>query len=187
MIEFRPTEISAVIEVLPPRYGDNRGWFSEVYKRTAFADAGLDIDWVQDNQSFSGPVGTVRGLHFQVPPVAQDKLVRVLTGSIFDVAVDLRRGSATYGKWVGRTLTAKTGNQLLIPIGFAHCFMTLEPNTHVLYKVSAQWSKEHEGAIRWDDPAIGIDWPDTGNVPTLSEKDRKAPLFAETGIFFAVE
>lgn len=187
MIEFRPTEISAVIEVLPPRYGDSRGWFSEVYKRTAFADAGLDIDWVQDNQSFSGPVGTVRGLHFQVPPVAQDKLVRVLTGSIFDVAVDLRGGSATYGKWVGRTLTAKTDNQLLIPIGFAHCFMTLEPDTHVLYKVSARWSKEHEGAIRWDDPAIGIDWPDTGNAPTISEKDRKAPLFAETDIFFAVE
>lgn len=179
MTEFRRTELDAVIEVVPPRYGDNRGWFSEVYKRTAFAGTGLDIDWVQDNQSFSAPAGTVRGLHFQVPPVAQDKLVRVLAGSIFDVAVDLRRDSTTYGKWVGRTLTAEAGNQLLVPIGFAHCFMTLEPDTQVLYKVSAPWSKEHEGAIRWDDPAIGIDWPDTGHAPTLSDKDREAPLLAE--------
>ncbi|ANY18933.1 dTDP-4-dehydrorhamnose 3,5-epimerase [Tsuneonella dongtanensis] len=187
MTSFKPTEIPAVVEIVPQRFGDHRGWFSEVYKRPEHAQAGYAIDWMQDNQSFSAPAGTVRGLHFQVPPVAQDKLVRVLSGAVFDVAVDLRRGSPTYGKWVGRELTAEAGNQLLVPVGFAHCFMTLVPDTHVLYKVSAPWSKDHEGAIRWDDPSIGIDWPVLDVPPTLSDKDRDAPLLADFDSPFVYE
>lgn len=187
MSEFRPTEIPGVVEVVPPKYGDHRGFFSEVYKRPAFEAAGIAIDWMQDNQSFSAPAGTVRGLHFQVPPVAQDKLVRVLRGAIYDVAVDIRRGSPTFGKWVARELSADAWNQLLVPVGFAHCFMTLVPDTEVLYKVSAPWSPEHERALKWDDPMLAIDWPDLGVTPTLSDKDRVAPLLAEFDTPFAFE
>lgn len=171
--------IPDLVEVKPRKYRDSRGYFSEVYKRSAFEGAGLTVDWVQDNQSLSTALGTVRGLHYQAPPYAQVKLVRVLRGAIYDVAVDIRRGSPTYGHWVGLTLSADEWNQLLIPIGFAHCFMTIERNTEVLYKVSAPYSKDHEGAIRWNDPAIGIDWPDPGAEPTLSEKDKVAPLLAD--------
>ena len=179
MTDFRPLAIQGVVEITPPKFGDHRGFFSETFKRSDFDAAGLAIDWVQDNQSFSAPAGTVRGLHFQAPPVAQDKLVRVLRGAVFDVAVDIRRGSPTYGKWVGVELSAEKWNQLLVPIGFAHCFMTLQPDTEVLYKVSDRYSKDHEGAIRWDDPTLAIGWPDVGTVPTLSDKDRDAPLFAD--------
>ena len=151
----------------------------------------IDLDWIQDNQSFSAAVGTVRGLHFQVPPVGQDKLVRVLRGAIYDVAVDIRKGSPTYGKWVGVELSAEKWNQLLVPIGFAHCFMTIQPDTEVLYKVSGPYSKEHEGAIRWNDPALGIDWPDTkekfGVEPTLSDKDEVAPFLADFDSPFSCE
>ena len=179
MTAFVRHAIPEVIEVTPPKYGDHRGFFSEVFKRSAFEAEGIDIDWIQDNQSFSAQVGTVRGLHFQVPPVAQDKLVRVLRGAVYDVALDIRKGSPTYGHHVGVTLSADKWNQLLVPVGFAHCFMTIEPDTEVLYKVSGPYSKEHEGAIRWNDPALGIDWPDVGVEPTLSEKDVDAPLFAD--------
>lgn len=178
-MEFRQTEIAGVVEIVPRRFGDDRGWFSEVYRESAFVDAGIDVDWVQDNQSMSVQAGTVRGLHLQVPPLAQAKLVRVLFGAIFDVAVDVRRGAPTYGRWVARVLSADAGHQLLVPTGFAHGFMTLEANTQVHYKVSAPYSKEHERAIRWDDPAIGIDWPDTGRAPTLSGKDNDAPPMAD--------
>lgn len=178
MTEFRRLPIPDVVEIIPPKYGDARGFFSEVYKRSAFAEQGIDIDWVQDNQSLSALVGTVRGLHFQAPPMEQGKLVRVLRGAIFDVAVDLRRSSATYGRWVGLELSAERWNQVLIPVGFAHGFMTLQPDTEVLYKVNAPWSAEHEGAILWNDPAMGIEWPDVGVEPTLSDKDRAAPPLA---------
>lgn len=178
MTEFRRLAIPDVIEIIPAKRGDARGFFSEVYKRSALAEQGLEIDWVQDNQSLSAQVGTVRGLHYQTLPVAQDKLVRVLRGAIFDVAVDLRRSSATYGQWVGVELSADRWNQLLVPIGFAHGFMTLTPDTEVFYKVSAPWSAQHEGALLWNDPDIGIDWPNVGVEPTLSDKDRVAPAFA---------
>lgn len=178
-MQFLPTEIPDVIEIVPPRHGDHRGFFSETYTRPAFEAAGLDIDWMQDNQSLSAPAGTVRGLHFQVPPVAQAKLVRVLRGAIYDVALDIRRGSPSYGRWAARELSAEKWNQLLVPAGFAHCFMTLVSDTEVLYKVNAPWSEEHERAIRWDDPALGIPWPDLGVAPTLSDKDRDAPLLAQ--------
>jgi len=184
---FRRLAIPEVVEITPARFGDHRGWFSEVYKDSAFENEGIAIDWTQDNQSFSAQAGTVRGLHFQTPPFAQDKLVRVLRGAIFDVAVDIRKGSPTYGHWVGAELLAGQLNQLLVPIGFAHCFMTLTRDTEVLYKVSAPYSKAHEGAIRWNDPALGIDWPELGAEPVLSEKDLEAPLLADFDSPFVYE
>lgn len=179
MTQFRRLAIPEVIEITPPRFGDHRGYFSEVFKRSAFEAEGIHIDWIQDNQSMSAQIGTVRGLHFQVPPVAQDKLIRVLQGSVFDVAVDIRKGSPTYGQWVGVELTAEKGNQLLVPIGFAHCFMTTSPDTVVMYKVSAPYSKEHEGAIRWNDPDLVIEWPAIAGQPVLSDKDEVAPFLKD--------
>lgn len=187
MTAFRPTAIPAVIEVIPPKFGDHRGFFSETFKRAAFAEGGITQDWVQDNQSFSAPVGTVRGLHFQIPPVAQAKLIRVLRGAIYDVAVDLRRGSPTYGQWVGVELSAEKWNQLLVPAGFAHGFMTIQPDTEVLYKVDAPWSRDHEQAILWNDPELAITWPDVGVTPTLSDKDAIAPRLADFDTPFTYE
>lgn len=179
MTTFNRLAIKEIVEVVPPKHGDARGFFSEVFKRSAFDAEGIHIDWVQDNQSFSAEVGTVRGLHFQKAPFAQHKLIRVLRGAIFDVAVDIRRASPNYGRWVGLELSADKWNQLLVPAGFAHGFMTVQPDTEVLYKVSAPYSPESEGAIRWDDPAIGISWPDVGREATLSGKDKVAPFLAD--------
>lgn len=178
MTGFTRLAIPEVVLVTPPKFGDDRGFFSEVWKRSAFAGEGLSIDWVQDNQSFSAQAGTVRGLHLQAPPFAQDKLIRVLRGAIWDVAVDIRRGSPSYGRWVAAELSAKAFNQLLVPAGFAHGFVTLEDDTEVLYKVSAAYDRDSERAIRWDDPDLAIEWPLAGD-PVLSDKDRVAPLFAD--------
>jgi dTDP-4-dehydrorhamnose 3,5-epimerase len=178
-MQIRRLELDGVLEIIPKRLGDSRGFFSETYSRRRMGDAGIDIDWVQDNQSFSADVGVLRGLHFQVAPFAQDKLVRVLRGSIFDVAVDLRRGSPTYGKWTSCVLSAREGNQLLVPVGFAHGFVTLEPDVEVLYKVSAPYAPERERGIRWNDPALGIAWPLEGREPILSGKDASAPFLAD--------
>lgn len=178
-MDIIPTEITDVIEIRPQRFGDARGWFSEVYRREALLSAGLVHDFVQDNESFSASVGTLRGLHYQLPPFTQDKLVRVLRGSIFDVAVDLRHDSPTFAQHVVRTLTAEAGNQLLVPAGFAHGFLTLTPDAHVAYKVTAPYSPEAERAIRWDDPEIGIEWPRLAAGPTLSDKDAAAPLLTD--------
>lgn len=179
-MEFVPTALDGVIEVRPRRFGDQRGWFSETYKRDAFADAGITDDFVQDNESFSAPVGTLRGLHYQLPPHAQAKLVRVLRGSILDVAVDIRRSSPTFGRHVAVVLSADEGNQLYVPAGFAHGFCTLDDDVHVVYKVTARYAPETERAIRWDDPALGIDWPGLdGREPVLSDKDAVAPLLAD--------
>ena len=182
MIEVRPTALDGVLEIIPPRFGDDRGFFSETWHRPKMAALGLDLDFVQDNHSSSVPRGVLRGLHYQVPPAAQDKLVRVSRGSVFDVAVDLRTSSPTFGKWAGVTLSAGAWNQLLVPSGFAHGFVTLEENTEVQYKVTAPYDPSTERSIRWDDPAIGIDWPIRDGL-TLSDKDRAAPLLAdaETG------
>lgn len=179
MTGFRRLAIPEVIEITPPKFGDHRGFFSEVFKRSAFEAEGIEIDWVQDNQSLSAEPGTVRGLHFQAPPVAQAKLVRVLRGAIYDVAVDIRKGSPSFGKWVACEISAEKWNQLLVPAGFAHGFMTLTPHTEVLYKVDAPYAPASEGAILWDDPAIGIEWPQLGTGPILSGKDRDAPLLAD--------
>ena len=178
-MEIRRLELDGVIEIVPKKFGDARGFFSETYSQKRLAEAGIDIDWVQDNQSFSAEKGVLRGLHFQLAPFAQDKLIRVLRGSIFDVAVDLRKASPTYGKWVSSVLSAEAWNQLLVPKGFAHGFVTLEPNVEVLYKVSAPYSPEHDRGIRWNDPAIGVAWPLEGREPVLSGKDAAAPYLAD--------
>jgi len=172
--------LGGVVEIIPKKFGDARGFFSETYQRQRFLDAGITQDWIQDNQSFSAEKGTLRGLHFQVAPVAQDKLIRVLKGAIFDVAVDIRNGSPTYGKWVSCELSAEKFNQLLIPRGFAHGFLTLVPDVEVLYKVSAPYSPECDRGVRWNDPAIGVAWPlEPGQQPVLSGKDAQAPMLAD--------
>ncbi|MGU3496511.1 dTDP-4-dehydrorhamnose 3,5-epimerase [Xanthobacteraceae bacterium A53D] len=177
MTTFTRLALPEVVLVTPPRFQDSRGYFSETYKRSAFDAEGLDLTFVQDNESLSTAVGTIRGLHFQAPPFAQAKLVRVVSGAIFDVAVDIRKGSPTYGKWVGATLTAEGGAQLLIPHGFAHAFCTLLPDTRVLYKVDGAYSKASEGGIIWNDPAIGIEWP--VKEAMVSEKDAILPTLAD--------
>lgn len=187
MTQFVPLAIPSVVEVTPIRQGDARGYFSEVFKRSEFLAQGLDIDWVQDNQSLSATPGTIRGLHYQAPPFAQDKLIRVLRGAIFDVALDIRKGSPSYGRWVAQVLSAASGNQLLVPIGFAHGFMTLEPDTEVHYKVSAPYAPQSEGAIAWNDPGISIDWPSSGGEPILSGKDAIAPRLADVESPFVFE
>lgn len=184
MLDVRPLDIDGLLEIRPARFGDERGFFSEVWREEEFAAAGIDVRFVQDNHSYSKTRGVLRGLHFQTPPAAQDKLVRVSRGAIFDVAIDLRRGSPSYGRWAGTMLSAKEWNQLFIAKGFAHGFVTLEDDTEVLYKCSAPYSPEHERAVRFDDPAIGIDWPIDLATVTVSEKDRSAPLLAEVGTGF---
>ncbi|HEY0622352.1 dTDP-4-dehydrorhamnose 3,5-epimerase [Sphingomonas sp.] len=164
----------------PRRFGDSRGWFTEVYSEPAFAARGIDCRFVQDNHSLSVPQFTLRGLHFQTPPHAQDKLVRCVRGRIFDVAVDVRRESPTYGQWVGAELSAENGHQLFIPVGFAHGFLTLEENCEVTYKCSDTYAPDNDGGIRWNDPAIAIAWPvPAGVTPELSAKDRIQPLLAD--------
>ncbi|WP_425053926.1 dTDP-4-dehydrorhamnose 3,5-epimerase [Psychromarinibacter sp. S121] len=179
MAEFQTTSLDGVYIITPRRFGDHRGFFSESYSERVFSDAGIDIRFVQDNHSLSGTTGTVRGLHFQSPPHAQAKLVRCGRGRIFDVAVDIRRGSPTYGQWTGAELSFENGKQLLVPEGFLHGFMTLEPDCEIVYKCSDFYAPECDGAVRWNDPDIGIAWPDTGVEPVLSDKDAKAQSLAD--------
>jgi dTDP-4-dehydrorhamnose 3,5-epimerase len=176
-LQVLPLSIPDVKSIVAPRHADARGFVSETFNRRDLAAAGIEFEGVQDNQSFSQRKGTVRGLHFQLPPFAQAKLVRVVRGAIFDVAVDLRRGSPSYGRHASLELSAKDGGQMLIPAGFAHGFCTLESDTEVLYKVDNYYSKQHEGGIRWNDPALGIEWP--GIPAIVSEKDQKTPTLAE--------
>ncbi|MBS0502391.1 MAG: dTDP-4-dehydrorhamnose 3,5-epimerase [Proteobacteria bacterium] len=168
-----------VIRITPKRFADPRGWFSETYQRDRFKAAGIAVDFVQDNQSFSAPAGTLRGIHFQSPPHAQAKLVRCLKGRIWDVAVDLRNGSPTYGQSVAAELTAERGEQLFIPAGYGHAFLTLEPDCEVAYKVDDFYAPECDGGIRWDDPDLGIAWPLPVAAPELSEKDARLPLLKD--------
>lgn len=164
--------------IRPKRHGDTRGWFTEVYSVPAFDALGISCTFVQDNHSLSAPAFTLRGLHFQTPPHGQDKLVRCIRGRIFDVAVDVRRDSPTYGKWVGAELSAENGHQLFIPIGFAHGFLTLDADCEVTYKCSDTYAPACDGGIRWD--SVGIDWPMPADaVPELSPKDRAQPTLAE--------
>lgn len=179
--------IPAVKIITPKKFGDDRGFFSETHSRRALAEAGIDIDFVQDNHAYSAAKGTVRGLHFQTPPAAQHKLVRVVRGAILDVAVDLRVGSPTYGRHVSAVISAEAWNQILVPIGFAHGLVTLEPDTEVLYKVSGYYSPENDKGLRWDDPALAIDWPLDGAEPILSAKDLVQPLLAELPPMFHYE
>jgi dTDP-4-dehydrorhamnose 3,5-epimerase len=165
--------------VVPDRFGDDRGYFSETYSRKVFAAAGIGEEFVQDNHSLSAEPGTVRGLHYQTAPFAQAKLIRVVRGAIFDVAVDLRPGSPTFGAHVAVTLSAANGQQLFVPVGFGHGFCTLEAGTEVVYKVTGYYSREHDRGIRWDDPALGIAWPVEPGAAVLSAKDAVLPRLAE--------
>ncbi len=165
--------------IKPRRFGDSRGWFSEVYVDTKWAQAGVDVTFVQDNHSYSAPVGTIRGIHFQTPPHTQDKLVRCVRGRIIDYAVDLRTGSPTYGQHVSAELSADNGHQLFVPVGFGHAFVTLEPDTEVIYKVSDYYASECDGGVRWNCPDIGIDWPLPTSGPVLSPKDEALPGLAD--------
>lgn len=178
-MEINSLAIADVKILVPKRFGDERGFFSEVYNRRAMAEAGIDLDFVQDNHSLSAARGTVRGLHFQVPPFAQDKLVRVVRGSVFDVAVDIRRGSPTYGRHATAVVSARAWNQILVPAGFAHGLMTLEEDTEVVYKVTDYYAPDHDHGIRWNDPALGIEWPIGEDAAVLSEKDRRQPLLKD--------
>jgi dTDP-4-dehydrorhamnose 3,5-epimerase len=174
-----PTALPDVKLIAPKKFADDRGFFIETYSQRALASHGIDMVFVQDNHSLSRQAGTVRGLHFQVAPFAQDKLIRVTRGSILDVAVDIRVGSPTYGRHVAVTLTADEPTQMLVPIGFAHGFCTLEPDTEVVYKVSAAYSGEHDRGLLWNDPALGIAWPVDPARATLSDKDKRNPSLAE--------
>lgn len=184
-MHIAPTAIPEVRVLRPCVHRDRRGLFSEVWSAQAFVEARMAVDFVQDNHSRSTYQGTVRGLHFQAPPFAQAKLVRVVRGAVFDVAVDLRRGSPTYARHVGVTLSAEDWTQVLVPAGFAHGFVTLEPETEVLYKVSAPYAPEHERGIAWNDPALGIDWPVGEGDAVVSDRDRALPRLAEMATPFA--
>lgn len=179
------TAIPDVKIVTPKTHGDARGFFSEVHKDADWRVAGLDFTFVQDNHSFSAQAGVLRGLHFQIEPAAQAKLVRVARGRILDVAVDIRRSSPTYGRHVAVELSRENWRQLLVPQGFAHGFLTLEPDTDVLYKTSAPYSAAHDFGLAWDDPGLAIDWPLPPGGPILSDRDRKWPRLCDLPQGFA--
>ncbi|MEI8397100.1 MAG: dTDP-4-dehydrorhamnose 3,5-epimerase [Rhodospirillaceae bacterium] len=185
-MKITSTEIADVKLIEMSRHGDPRGFFSEVYNRRLYHEAGIDAAFVQDNFSLSATVGTVRGLHFQLAPHAQAKLVWVSRGRIFDVVVDLREGSPTRGRWVSAVLSAEAWNQFYIPAGFAHGFCTLEPDCCVQYKVSGQYAPECDRGVIWNDPELGIAWPVTPDAAVLSDKDRRLPRLAELGVVFPV-
>ena len=174
MTTITPLALADVLLITPKRHGDARGWFAETWSVKALSAAGIDTQFVQDNQAFNARKGTLRGLHFQKAPHAQGKLVRVLRGSIFDVVVDVRQGSPTYGMWTGATLTAELGEQLWVPRGFAHGYVTTADDTELFYKVDGDYAPSLEGGLAWDDPDIGIAWPLDG-APVLSDKDRELP------------
>lgn len=182
-----PTRLPDVILLEPPRFGDGRGFFSETYNRQRLAEHGIDCEFVQDNHSLSAGVGVLRGLHFQVPPRAQDKLVRCVRGAVLDVAVDIRHGSPTYGDSVAVELSADNWQQVFVPRGFAHGFVTLQPGSEVCYKVSDYYSPEHERGIRFDDPALAIDWRIARSEVTLSERDGEHPTLADSPEYFRYE
>ena len=177
-MQITPTALPDVLEITPARYGDHRGFFSETWNRAALAEAGITIDFCQDNHSLSAARHTLRGLHFQKPPFAQDKLIRVIAGSILDVCVDLRQGSKTYGQWTALPISAEAGNQVLVPKGFAHGFLTLTPDTQVFYKCSAPYAPDADAAVRWNDPTLAVDWGVDEAALTLSDKDKVAPFLA---------
>ena len=176
-MRIEQTALEGVLILTPQRFGDDRGWFSETWSAARMRAAGLELNFVQDNQSMSAAVGTLRGLHYQAPPHAQDKLVRCTAGLIFDVAVDFRAGSPGFGRWVGVELSPQNGRQLLVPRGFLHGFVTRAPNSEVQYKCSDVYAPDCDGAVRWDDPDIGIDWG--VSTPILSAKDAVAPLLRD--------
>lgn len=177
-VNFKQLSIPDVILLTPRTFSDARGWFRETYSVDAFREIGIDCAFVQDNHSLSQHRGTIRGLHFQVPPESQAKLIRVVKGSIFDVAVDLRRASPSYGRWCGATLNAEEGSQVFVPRGFAHGFCTLEPDTEVVYKVDGRYAPHRDAGLVWNDPTLAIDWPIRPSEAVLSDKDANLPRFS---------
>lgn len=186
-MQIDQTDLPGVLVFTPKRHGDARGFFSEVYNRKALTAQGIYVDFVQDNHSLSRDVGVLRGLHYQAPPHAQAKLVRVGRGRVFDVAVDIRKGSPTFGRWVGVELSAERGNQIFIPAGFLHGFVTREPDSELLYKCSDFYAPECDGSVRFDDPDIGIEWGIAPEDAILSKKDAAAPLLREFDSPFVYE
>ncbi len=174
-----PLALEGVLLIVPKRFADPRGYLVETYRADLFGEIGIPAEFVQDNQSLSASRGTIRGLHFQRAPATQAKLVRAIRGAIFDVAVDLRRGSASYGRWCAATLTASTGEQLFVPRGFAHGFCTLEPDTVVAYKMDDYYAPTYDAGFVWNDPEVGIRWPVEAAEAILSDKDRKLPRLSE--------
>jgi len=185
-LEFREFEIDGLFEIRPRLIEDERGYFSEIFRLNAFSERVPGVEFVQENQSLSVRPGTVRGLHFQTKPAAQGKLVRCLAGKLFDVAVDLRHGSPTYGSWIAQTLSPEENNQLWIPVGFGHGFCTLEPNTVISYRVTEYYSPENDKGVAWDDPDIAVDWPPMADPETLSTKDRQQPHLADLPAYFSL-
>jgi dTDP-4-dehydrorhamnose 3,5-epimerase len=180
-LSVRKLGIDGVLAISTTVARDERGWFMETYRASALRELGIEAHFVQDNHAFSLLPGTIRGLHFQKPPHAQAKLIRVLRGAIFDVAVDVRRGSPSLGKWVGITLSAAGGEQVFVPRGFAHGYCTLEANTEVVYKCDEYYAPGFEAGLNWADPATGIVWPLPSGAPIVSRKDRELPTLAELG------
>jgi len=172
------------MELIPDKFGDERGFFSETYNKAELEKNDINLNFVQDNHSLSAKTGTIRGLHFQTPPFAQTKLVRVISGAILDVAVDIREGSPTFGKHVSLIVSAKAWNQILVPEGFAHGFCTLEPDTEVIYKVNAPYSKEHDKGILWSDPDLEIAWPKVSGDFIISDKDKVHPRLCDLASYF---
>jgi len=177
-MQIEDTALSGIKVLTPKRFGDQRGFFSESWNKTRMDEAGLHYDFVQDNHSLSAKVGTVRGLHFQSPPHAQAKLVRCGKGRLFDVAVDIRKGSPTYGKWIGVELSFENGKQLMIPAGFLHGFITCDPDTEIIYKCTDYYAPDCDGAVRFDDADIGVNWG-LKSEALLSGKDAAAPAFRD--------
>lgn len=184
-MEFHTFDIEGPLEIVPRKIADQRGYFSEIFRLGAFAERAGEVEFVQDNQSLSVAPGTIRGIHFQSEPFAQGKLVRCLAGRVFDVAVDLRQDSASFGRWIGVTLSPEENNQLWIPVGFGHAFCTLEPNSIISYRVTNYYSPECDKGVAWNDPDIAIDWPALADADTLSAKDRAQPSLAQLPQYFS--
>jgi dTDP-4-dehydrorhamnose 3,5-epimerase len=186
-MEFRTFDLEGPLEIIPRRIEDERGYFSEIFRFDDFEQRVHGVKFVQDNQSLSVRSGTIRGLHFQIHPEAQGKLVRCLSGRLLDVAVDLRTGSPTYGRWLSLELSPELNNQLWVPVGFGHGFCTLEPNTIISYRVTSYYSADHDKGVAWDDPDIAVSWPDVAEADTLSAKDRRQPKLAELPEYFTMK
>lgn len=186
-MEFRTFDIEGPLELIPKKFEDDRGYFAELFRLAPFVAHAGPVHFVQDNQSLSVRAGTIRGIHFQTEPLAQGKLVRCASGSVLDLAVDLRHDSSAYGKWISTVLTAADMNQLWIPVGFGHAFCTLEANSIITYRVTEYYSAEHDKGVAWNDPDIAIAWPDIADPDTLSAKDRVQPALSALPSYFSVK
>jgi dTDP-4-dehydrorhamnose 3,5-epimerase len=186
-LDFHAFAIDGPFEIRPRKIADERGYFSEIFRHKPFSERAGDVEFVQDNQSLSIRTGTIRGLHFQTRPAAQGKLVRCLAGRLFDVVVDLRRNSSTYGKWISVELSPEENNQLWVPVGFAHGFCTLEPNSVISYRVTDYYSPDNDEGVAWDDPDIAVEWAAVADPDTLSVKDRQQPKLADLPAYFSMK